>query len=88
MASARVLEPTSAEATEYFIRYRFNDISQISELYTVHGIPFLVITGIIFTALLGAIILATQITERPVLAQTAVKKNIGVFLVIVLLAFF
>jgi len=64
--SSCVNEPTSAEAIEFFIRYEFNDIAGFVPLYTHHGVPFLVLTAILLSALLGAIILATQTTERPV----------------------
>lgn len=70
-ASFMVLEPTSAEAVEFFVRYQFNDIARILPLYTQHGVLFLVLTTVLLASLLGAIILATQTTERPVSAQTA-----------------
>jgi NADH:ubiquinone oxidoreductase subunit 6 (subunit J) len=66
-----VLEPTSAEAVEFFVRFQFNDISTIVPLYTQHGVTFVVLTTVLLSALLGAIILATQTTERPVSAQTS-----------------
>lgn len=72
-----LLEPTSGEAVEFFVRYQFNDISSIVPLYTHHGILFVVLTAILLAALLGAIILATQTTERPVLAQVACEPPLA-----------
>jgi len=69
-ATSRVLEPTSGEAVEFFVRFQFSDISSIVPLYTQHGVSFVVLTTILLSALLGAIILATQTTERPVSAQS------------------
>lgn len=69
LAKHAVLEPTSAAAIEYFVRYVYNDIAAIVPLYSELFAPFLAITAVIFSALLGSVILATHTTERPVPAQ-------------------
>lgn len=58
------VEPTSGEAVLLYVRYGSADINRLTTLYTLHAPNFLVITGILLVALLGAIILATVTTER------------------------
>jgi len=59
-----VVEPTTGEAVFFYVRFRAMDINALTGLYTLHAILFLVTTGILLAALLGAIILATVTTER------------------------
>jgi hypothetical protein len=47
-----------------YVRFQAVDINALVELYTLHGILFLVATCILLAALMGAIILATVTTER------------------------
>jgi len=58
------VEPTTGEAVLFYVRYVSADINRLTALYTFHAPNFLVITGILLVALLGAIILATVTTER------------------------
>jgi NADH:ubiquinone oxidoreductase subunit 6 (subunit J) len=58
------VEPTTAEAVTFYVRYTSADINSVTSLYTVHALNFLVMTIVLLVALLGAIILATVTTER------------------------
>jgi NADH:ubiquinone oxidoreductase subunit 6 (subunit J) len=58
------IEPTTGEAIFFFVRCQLMDITGLAGLYTFHAILLLVTTGILLSALLGAIILATVTTER------------------------
>jgi len=58
------VEPTTGEAVFFQVRFLATDINALTGLYTTHAILFLVTTGILLAALLGAIILATVTTER------------------------
>jgi len=55
---------STADAVYTYVRFQAMDINALTGLYTVHAILFLVTTGILLAALLGAIILATVTTER------------------------
>lgn len=58
------VEPTTGETVFFQVRFLATDINALTGLYTTHAILFLVTTGILLAALLGAIILATVTTER------------------------
>lgn len=59
-----MVESTTGEAVLFYVRFQAMDINALTGLYTFHAILFLVTTGILLAALLGAIILATVTTER------------------------
>jgi NADH:ubiquinone oxidoreductase subunit 6 (subunit J) len=66
LSGEAALEPTTGEAIFLYVRRSAMDIYSIIPLYTAHGILFLIITSILLSALLGAVILATSTTERGV----------------------
>jgi NADH:ubiquinone oxidoreductase subunit 6 (subunit J) len=59
------LEGSSGEAVAFYVRFIASDINALTALYTVHTPLFLIITGVLLVSLIGAIILATMTTERP-----------------------
>lgn len=60
------LEGTSGEAVVFYVRFVSADINSLTGLYTVHTPLFLIIVAVLLVSLLGAIILATMTTEKPV----------------------
>ena len=62
-----LIESTTGEAVLHYVRFCAMDINALTGLYTFHAILFLITTGILLSALLGAIILATVTTERATL---------------------
>jgi NADH:ubiquinone oxidoreductase subunit 6 (subunit J) len=63
------LEGNSGEAVAFYIRFIAADINALTGLYTIHTPLFLITTAILLVSLIGAIILATMTTERPISAS-------------------
>lgn len=60
-----------AERIRYYVNYEANDIMAFSSLYTKQTALFLLITVILLTAMIGAIILATKVAPHKKFLLTA-----------------
>jgi len=72
-------DPKGIDAVVYYVRFTTTDINVLSSLYTTHSVLFLVITTVLVSALVGAIVLATATTERPTAVSdiTLYSKQVG-----------
>jgi NADH:ubiquinone oxidoreductase subunit 6 (subunit J) len=67
------MEGTSGDAVTFYVRYGSADINALTALYTVHTPLFLLTVALLLVSLVGALILATMTTERPVSTSDLLK---------------
>jgi NADH:ubiquinone oxidoreductase subunit 6 (subunit J) len=66
-------EASTGDSVLYYVQYSASDINALTALYTVHTPLFLVTVAILLVSLVGALILATMTTERPISVSDLLK---------------